>query len=71
MYLLAGHAGAGFTHGFPKVLPEWVEAAYQERNGYLRFEATFTTLTMEAVSSDDGSVMDSMTLRRPAPKQSD
>ena len=31
VYVLAGHAGAGFTHGFPKQLPNWVEVAYEVR----------------------------------------
>ena len=40
----------------------------QERNGYLRFEADAGSLRMEAVSSDDGSVMDRMELlARPSP----
>ena len=34
----------------------------QERNGYLRFEASFSALVMQAVSSDDGSIMDSLEL---------
>ena len=29
VYVLAGNAGAGFTHGFPNPLPEWVTAAFQ------------------------------------------
>ncbi|GAX76824.1 hypothetical protein CEUSTIGMA_g4270.t1 [Chlamydomonas eustigma] len=64
VYLLAGHAGAGFTHGFPSALPEWVKAGYQERNGYLRFEADFNALRMWAISSDDGTVMDEIILTR-------
>mmetsp|Transcript_26631 Transcript_26631/g.79134 ORF Transcript_26631/g.79134 Transcript_26631/m.79134 type:complete len:204 (+) Transcript_26631:1907-2518(+) len=64
VYVLAGHAGAGFTHGFPAKLPEWVRAAQQDRNGYLRFTANFSTLSMEAVSTDDGSIMDAFQLTR-------
>ncbi len=37
----------------------------QYRNGYMRFTANFTTLAMEEVSSDDGSIMDTVTLTRP------
>ncbi len=82
VYVLAGNAGAGFTHGFPEKMPSWAVVAYQvrlitlshltpavflipsgvdqDRNGYLRFEADHRELRMEAVSSDDGSVIDEM-----------
>ncbi len=33
VYVLAGHAGAGFTHGFPDELPGWAEVAIQDQNG--------------------------------------
>ena len=33
VYILAGNAGAGFTHGFPNPLPEWVMAAFQVSYG--------------------------------------
>lgn len=29
VYILAGHAGAGFTHGFPAQLPHWVVEGMQ------------------------------------------
>lgn len=47
VYVLAGHAGAGFTHGFPDQLPEWVASGHQDRNGYLRFTASAEMLKME------------------------
>ena len=31
VYILAGNAGAGFTHGFPKSLPDWVVVAFEVR----------------------------------------
>ena len=38
VYVLAGNAGARFTHGFPNPLPEWVTAAFQvSRHGIVLF----------------------------------
>ncbi len=39
----------------------------QDRNGYLRFTADFSSLVMEAVSSDDGSIMDTLRLEKGDP----
>ena len=64
IYILAGHAGAGFTHAFPKPLPEWVAYGVQDMNGYLRVTATANTLTAVSVSTDDGHVMDGVQIVR-------
>lgn len=45
-------------------LPCPLHPVLQERNGYLRFTASHTSLTLEAVSTDDGSLMDTFTLNR-------
>jgi hypothetical protein len=58
VYVLAGHAGAGFTHAFPKVLPGWVVFGVQDQNGYLRVTVSGGKLTMVSVSTDDGHVID-------------
>jgi hypothetical protein len=58
IYILAGHAGAGFTHAFPDPLPEWVEHGAQDANGYLRVTVRGGSLTAVSISTDDGRVMD-------------
>ncbi|KAF8067344.1 PAP1 [Scenedesmus sp. PABB004] len=70
VYVLAGHAGAGFTHAFPDPLPPWVAAGLQDRNGYLRVRVTGDRLTLVTVSTDDGAVMDGVTLIRAGGAQS-
>ncbi|MEW5301545.1 MAG: hypothetical protein WDW36_004400 [Sanguina aurantia] len=65
VYMLAGHAGAGFTHGFPKSrMPSWVMAGIENANGYLRYTVNATSLLTEAISSDDGRVMDFLLLTK-------
>jgi len=64
MYILAGNAGASFSHGHPKILPKWTKKALEDQNGFLRVTTTRETLLLEAVSSDDGSVFDSLTLKK-------
>ena len=63
VYVLAGNAGASFSHGQPKPLPHWCRSAAEDKNGYLRMTATRSELLMEAVSSEDGSVFDSVRLK--------
>lgn len=58
IYVLAGHAGAGFTHAFPKPLPSWVEFGVQDQNGYLRVTVSGNVLAMVSVSTDGGHIMD-------------
>jgi hypothetical protein len=60
VYILAGHAGAGFTTSLPAQLPKWTEYATQTKNGYLRVTASNSTLLVESVSTDDGTVMDAV-----------
>jgi len=62
VYVLAGHAGAGFTASLPAPLPAWTEFATQAKNGYLRVTATNSTLLVESVSTDDGTIMDAVQL---------
>ncbi|GAX76191.1 hypothetical protein CEUSTIGMA_g3635.t1 [Chlamydomonas eustigma] len=64
VYMLAGNAGASFTHGFPVPLPNWVENGFQFKNGYLRFEANYTHLVMQSVSDDTGLVNDNVILQQ-------
>jgi hypothetical protein len=58
VYILAGHAGAGFTHAFPSVLPGWVAFGVQDQNGYVRVTVSGGKLTLVSVSTDDGHVID-------------
>ncbi|KAF6260686.1 Metallo-dependent phosphatase-like protein [Scenedesmus sp. NREL 46B-D3] len=58
VYVLAGHAGAGFTHAFPAVLPGWVAFGVQDQNGYVRVTVSGNKLTMASISTDDGHVID-------------
>jgi hypothetical protein len=64
VYVLAGNAGASFSHGHPKILPKWTKKALEDQNGFLRVTTTIGSLLLEAVSSDDGSVFDSLTLKK-------
>lgn len=68
IYILAGHAGAGFTHSFPHPLPEWVVFGAEGRNGYLRVTASARTLRVVSVSTDDGSIMDGVEIVRDWPR---
>jgi hypothetical protein len=68
IYILAGHAGAGFTHAFPDPLPDWVVFGAQDRNGYLRVTVCGNTLTAVSVSTDDGRVMDGVKVVRTKPR---
>lgn len=64
IYILAGHAGAGFTHAFPKPLPEWVVYGVQDQNGYLRVTVSGNRLKAVSISTDDGRVMDGVEIVR-------
>jgi hypothetical protein len=64
IYMLAGHAGAGFTHAFPDPLPHWVAHGVEDRNGFLRVTVRGNRLTVVSVSTDDGSVMDGVQIVR-------
>jgi hypothetical protein len=68
IYILAGHAGAGFTHAFPDPLPDWVAFGAQDRNGYLRVTVSGSTLTAVSVSTDNGRVMDGVKIVRTQPR---
>lgn len=67
IYILAGHAGAGFTHSFPDPMPGWVEYGVQDQNGYLRVTVTGDSLTAVSVSTDDGHIMDGVEIVRVRP----
>eukprot|EP00798_Chlamydomonas_sp_ICE-L_P027166 gene27165-2406_t len=62
-------ANKSVAEGAPDRAPVYILAArsitigHQERNGYLRFTASATELFMEAVSSDDGSLMDHLKIK--------
>jgi hypothetical protein len=58
VYVLAGHAGAGFTHAFPEVLPGWVAFGVQDQNGYMRVTVSGRKLMLLSISADDGHVID-------------
>jgi hypothetical protein len=64
IYILAGHAGAGFTHAFPSRLPNWVRYGVQDRNGYVRVTVSGGRLKAVSVSTDDGSIMDGVEIVR-------
>lgn len=64
IYILAGHAGAGFTHQFPNPLPEWVVFGAQDRNGFVRVTVQGGTFRAVSVSTDDGSIMDGVEIVR-------
>jgi len=69
---MAGNAGAGFTNNFPRAangsyaLEGWVEYGVQFLNGYLRIQTTPDDMFVEAVSSEDGRVFDSVHIPPPA-----
>lgn len=67
VYILAGHAGAGFTHAFPQPLPDWVMYGAQDKNGYLRVTVKGDILTAVSVSTDDGHIMDGVKIVRTQP----
>jgi hypothetical protein len=64
IYILAGHAGAGFTHAFPSPLPGWVRYGAQDRNGFVRVTVSGGRLKAVSVSTDDGSIMDGVEIVR-------
>lgn len=64
IYILAGHAGAGFTHSFPNPLPDWVVFGAENRNGYLRVTVSGGRLRVVSVSTDDGQIMDGVEIVR-------
>jgi hypothetical protein len=66
VYVLAGHAGAGFTHAFPEVLPGWVAFGVQDQNGYVRATVSGGKLTLLSISTDDGRVIDGVQIVRTA-----
>uniref|UniRef100_A0A383W7I1 Purple acid phosphatase C-terminal domain-containing protein n=1 Tax=Tetradesmus obliquus TaxID=3088 RepID=A0A383W7I1_TETOB len=66
VYVLAGHAGAGFTHAFPAVLPSWVAFGVQDQNGYLRVTVSGGRLTLVSLSTDDGHVIDGVQIVKKA-----
>ena len=61
VHLVIGHAGAGLSPNVHLVKPAMYERVLL-RHGYLRVEANATHLGMEAVASDDGTVMDELML---------
>jgi acid phosphatase len=70
VFVLSGNGGAGFTNNFDfnywsnTGIRNYMVFARQFQNGYLRFKATKTRLAMEAVSDDDRTTFDSLTLRK-------
>jgi hypothetical protein len=66
VYVLAGHAGAGFTHAFPDVLPGWVAFGVQDQNGYVRVTVSGGKLTLLSISPDDGHVIDGVQIVKTA-----
>jgi hypothetical protein len=66
VYVLAGHAGAGFTHAFPDVLPGWVAFGVQDQNGYVRVTVSGEKLTLLSLSADDGHVIDGVQIVKKA-----
>ena len=49
---------------FPPEMPPWVDVAIAYKTGFLRFEATRSRMKMELVSTEDGAIMDTMTLNQ-------
>jgi hypothetical protein len=70
VFVQAGNGGAGFTNNFDfnywstNNIKNYMVFARQFQNGYLRFKASKNRLLMEAVSSDDRSTFDTLTLRK-------
>jgi hypothetical protein len=75
-HVLSGNGGAGFTHNFPRnadgsyLFASWIKYGVQDVNGYVRVTTDGgSTMTVEAVGSDDGRVFDSVKLMRPPPSR--
>ncbi|CAK0782920.1 hypothetical protein CVIRNUC_006115 [Coccomyxa viridis] len=64
VHLLIGHAGAPYSWTINPVTPPYYEAVAIQ-HGYLRVEANRTALTMQAVNSLNGAVVDAVTLTKP------
>ncbi|KAI8476656.1 MAG: Metallo-dependent phosphatase-like protein [Monoraphidium minutum] len=69
-HIMAGNAGAGFTHNFPAKLEPWVMFGVQDKNGYVRLTAGADVLLAEAVGTDDGRVFDRVRIPLPPLTQS-
>jgi hypothetical protein len=73
--VLAGNAGAGFTHNFPRApgggyaFPPWIKYGAQDVNGYVRVTADAGGMLVEAVGTDDGAVFDSVRIGAPPPSR--
>ncbi|KAG2432271.1 hypothetical protein HXX76_009189 [Chlamydomonas incerta] len=65
VHLITGHAGAGLSLNVADPPPAWLEHLGLWW-GYMRMEANATTMQIEIVSDEDGQLMDSFTLTKPA-----
>lgn len=75
VHVMAGHAGAGFTHNFPSKddgsfdFEDWVMYGVQDQNGYVRVTTDRDTMLVETISTDDGKVFDSAMIKLFSDKQ--
>ncbi|PNW76719.1 hypothetical protein CHLRE_11g468500v5 [Chlamydomonas reinhardtii] len=65
VHLVTGHAGAGLSLNVANPLPPWLEHLGLWW-GYMRMEANATSMRVEIVSDEDGQLMDSFALSKPA-----
>jgi len=66
VHMVIGMAGAGFSTNIEKKQPAWFEHVDITHHGYARASANATQLSMSFVSDVDGSIVDSVTLKRSA-----
>ncbi|KAL3138574.1 hypothetical protein ABBQ32_006345 [Trebouxia sp. C0010 RCD-2024] len=68
VHLNIGNAGASFSWDVidPALLTQDIYAAFAMQHGYMRVNATRTTLHIQAVNSLDGSLLDDYTLTKPS-----
>ncbi|GFR45131.1 hypothetical protein Agub_g6511 [Astrephomene gubernaculifera] len=65
VHLVIGHAGAGLSMNIMDPLPVWLKSLSLWW-GYARMEVSGTHLSVEVVSDEDGRLLDSFQLRKPA-----
>ncbi|KXZ48677.1 hypothetical protein GPECTOR_26g580 [Gonium pectorale] len=65
VHLVIGHAGAGLSLNIMEPPPEWLQAVSLWW-GYLRLSVSGMELRAEVVSDEDGALVDSFTLTKPA-----
>jgi hypothetical protein len=68
VHIVTGASGAGFSTNIQPDMPSWAEFVEDNQHGYTRGHVRGNTLTLDFVSSQDRSIIDSVTINSKFPQ---